>query len=208
MEDVLDVYKLPYDKEIPVICMDEQPRQLISEKRTPIEMSPGKPKRIDYEYERNGTANLFMFVEPLGGKRFVDVRERKTKLDWAFELDILVNERYPYAKKIRLVMDNLNTHAISSLYERFPPKKARAIAKKLEIHYTPKHGSWLNIAEIELSAISRQGLNPRIDSIESLEKAAKAWESNKNQSQRKVNWHFTTEDARVKLIRLYPQIED
>lgn len=206
MEDVLDVYKLPYDKEIPVVCMDEQPRQLIKEKRTPIQVKPGKPKRIDYEYERVGTANLFMFVEPLNGIRYVDVRKQKTKKDWAEEIKILVQKRYPEAKKIIIVLDNLNTHVISSLYECFPAEEARQIARKIELHHTPKHGSWLNIAEIELSAISRQCLNTRIDSMKKLERAAKAWEADKNRCRRKVDWHFTTEDARIKLKRLYPQI--
>lgn len=159
MEDILDVYCLPYDPHIPLVYMDEQPCQLIKETRQSIPVEPGKPERIDYEYERNGTANIFMFVEPLGGSRSVSVRERKTSKDWAEEVRNLLEVSYPEADRIRLVCDNLNTHKVASLYEAFPPEQARQLAKRLEIHYTPKHGSWLNIAESELSLLTRQCLN-------------------------------------------------
>lgn len=207
MEDVLDVYCLPYDPTIPQVCMDEQPQQLIRETRRPLPAEPGQPERVDYEYERNGTANLFLFVEPLGGWRHVAVTERRTAVDWAHQIRDLVDVHYPHAKRIRLVMDNLNTHKMASLYEAFQPAEARRVAQRLEIHYTPKHGSWLNIAEIELSALTRQCLDRRIPDIETLREETQAWEVERNTQQTGVDWQFTTAEARTKLKRLYPQIQ-
>ena len=208
MEDVLELYCLPYDPEVPLICMDEQPTQLIVETRPALPQEPGKPERYDYEYERKGTAANFMFTEPLGGWRKVSVRERRTSIDWAQEIKKLLDWDYPEAEKIRLVMDNLNTHKIASLYEAFEPEEARRLAKRLEIHYTPKHGSWLNIAEIELSVLTSQCLNNRyISDIRILAKETKAWEKHRNKNQKGVDWQFTTADARIKLKRLYPQIQ-
>lgn len=205
MEDVLDVYHLPYDPDFPQVCMDEQLVQLIKETRQRIPAKKGKPARIDYEYERNGTANIFMFTEPLSGRRHVSVTERRTAVDWAWQIKDLLDVRYPSAKCIRLVCDQLNTHHIGSLYEAFPPKEARRLAKRLEIHYTPKHGSWLNIAEVELSALSRQALDVRIPDIQTLRQNTKDWEINRNGQQKGVDWRFTTKDARIKLKKLYPQ---
>lgn len=207
MEDVLDVYCLPYDPTIAQVCMDEQPQQLIRETRRPLPAEPGQPERVDYEYERNGTANLFLFVEPLGGWRHVAVTERRTAVDWAHQIRDLVDVHYPHAKRIRLVMDNLNTHKMASLYEAFQPAEARRVAQRLEIHYTPKHGSWLNIAEIELSALTRQCLDRRIPDIETLREETQAWEVERNTQQTGVDWQFTTAEARTKLKRLYPQIQ-
>lgn len=207
MEDILELYCLSYDPHIPLVCMDEQPCQLIKETRQSIPAEPGKPERIDYEYERNGTANIFMFVEPLGGSRYVSVRERKTGKDWAEEVRNLLEVRYSEAKRIRLVCDNLNTHKLASLYEAFPPEQARELAKRLEIHYTPKHGSWLNIAESELSVLTRQCLNKRTPDIETMRTKVEAWEQGRNELQKGVDWQFKTEDARIKLKRLYPQIQ-
>lgn len=206
MEDIIELYCQSYDPKIPLVCMDEQPRQLIKETRQILPIEPGKPERVDYEYERNGTANIFMFVEPLGERRYVSVRERKTASDWAEEIEMLL-QSYPEAERIRLVCDNLNTHKIGSLYETFPPEEARQMAKRLEIHYTPKHGSWLNIAECELSVLTKQCLNRRIPDIETLCNETKAWEHNRNKQQKGVDWQFKTEDARIKLKRLYPQIQ-
>lgn len=207
MEDVLEIYKRPYNPTVPVVCMDEQPTQLIKETRRKIAVEPGKVERVDYEYERNGTAANFMFTEPLGGWRKVNVRERKTSVDWAHEIKALLNEDYPEAEKVILVCDNLNTHKVASLYETFEPKQARQIAERLEIHYTPKHGSWLNIAEIELSVFTRQCLDRRIPDRVKLQQEAQAWYRKRNTGQKAVDWQFTTEDARVKLKRLYPQIQ-
>lgn len=208
MEDVLDLYCLPYDPEVPLVCMDEQPTQLIAETRPTLPQGPGKPERYDYEYERKGTAANFMFTEPLGGWRKVSVRERRTSIDWAQEIKELLDRDYPEAEKIRLVVDNLNTHKIASFYEAFEPEEARRLAKRLEIHYTPKHGSWLNIAEIELSVLTNQCLNNRyIADIQTLAKETKAWEKRRNFNQKGVDWQFTTADARIKLKRLYPQIQ-
>jgi hypothetical protein len=206
MEEVLDVYQLPCDPMVPMICMDEQPVQLIKETREPIAPKPGESERVDYEYERAGTANIFIFTEPLNGRRHVSVTERRTALDWAHEIQQL-SERYPEAERIRLVCDNLNTHRISSLYEAFPAEQARKLARRLEIHYTPKHGSWLNIAEIELSALTIQCLDRRIPNIEVLRTETKAWERRRNELQKGVDWQFTTDNARIKLKRLYPQIQ-
>jgi hypothetical protein len=207
MEDVLEIYKRPYDPKVPVVCMDEQPTQLIKETRRKIAVEPGKAERVDYEYERNGTAANFMFTEPLGRWRKVNVRERKTSVDWAREIRALLNEDYPEAEKVILVCDNLNTHKVASLYEAFEPKQARQLAERLEVHYTPKHGSWLNVAEIELSVFTRQCLDRRIPDRAKLQQEAQAWYRKRNAGQKAVDWQFTTENARVKLKRLYPQIQ-
>ena len=207
MEDVLDVYKRPYNPKLPMVCLDETSKQLIGETRIPVTASPGQPARYDYEYKRNGVANLFMIFEPLIGKRRVKVTERRTKIDWAYCVREMVDQIYPDAEQIVLVMDNLNTHNKSSLYEAFEPAEAKRIADKLEIHYTPKHGSWLDMAEIELGILSRQCLSRRIENMEQLEKEALAWEKNRNAKKEKVDWQFTTADARIKLKKLYPSIE-
>lgn len=207
MEDVLDLYQMPCDETCPVICMDEKPYQLLGESREPIPMKKGKSERQDNEYIRNGTCGIFIFTEPLGGWRHTCVCERRTKVDWANQIRILLEEYYPDKPKIRLVMDNLNTHTISSLYEVFPPEVARNLAKRLEIHYTPKHGSWLNIAEIELSVMSKQCLSRRISDITLLHNELSAWEINRNSIQKGVDWQLTTDDARIKLKRLYPKFK-
>lgn len=206
MEDILDVYHWPFDPCNPVVCMDEQPTQLIGETRMPIPAAPGKPLQYDFEYERNGTAVNFMFTEPLAGWRKVTIREHRTKIDWAQEIKHLLDEDYPTAHKVVLVCDNLNTHKIASLYEAFEPKVARRLAQRLEIHYTPKHGSWLNIAEIELSVLTKQCLDRRVPNIELLKTETKAWACERNLKQKAVDWQFTTPDARIKLKSLYPQI--
>ena len=205
MEDVLDVYERPYDPKRPVVCVDEQPDQLIGEKLIPIAAAPGQPERYDYQYVRNGTVANFMFSQPLGNWRRVSVRERKTCLDWAEEIAHLLDVDFPDADVVVLVQDNLNTHKIGSLYERFPPEQARAYAKRLEIHYTPKHGSWLDAAEIELSILTKQCLNRRIGDIETYRREVQAWQNTRNNSGKGVDWQFTTNDARIKLKRLYPQ---
>ena len=207
MEDVLDVYEQAYDPECPVICMDEKPYQLIGEKRHAIPMKRGRPKREDDEYVRNGTCCIFLFTEALTVWRHVEPQEHRTKVDWAHQIRHLLEIDYPDCQKVRLVMDNLNTHSISSLYEAFPPEVARSLAKRLEIHFTPKHGSWLNIAEIELSVMTKQCLDRRIDNITSLQKELADWESARNHLQNGVDWQFTTPDARIKLKRLYPQFK-
>ncbi len=207
MEDVLDVYHRPYDERRPLVCLDETNKQLIGEVAEPIPMAPGRPERIDYEYTRNGTANLFMISEPLVGWRAVKVTERRTAVDFAEVVRWLVEEVHEEADKVVLVMDNLNTHRIASLYEAFEPERARRIAEKLEIHHTPVHGSWLNMAEIELSVLSRQCLDRRIESSEILVKEVGAWELERNERMVEVKWQFTTADARVKLRRLYPAIQ-
>ena len=207
MEDVLEVYARPFDPKYPVVCMDEQPTQLLKETRRRISAVPGKPEREDYEYERNGTAANFMFTETLAGWRKVNVREQRTAIDWASEIRELLEVDYPDAKKVVLVNDNLNTHTIASLYKAFPPEMARKMVERLEIHYTPKHGSWLNVAEIELSAFTRQCLARRIPEIEILRSEAKAWYTTRNEKQKSVDWQFRTADARIKLNRLYPQIQ-
>lgn len=205
MEDVLDIYELPYNKDIPVVCMDEKPYQLLGEARESWAMRPGDNKKIDSEYIRNGTCSIFAFVEALAGRHHVSVREHRTAIDWAEEIRYLVDEMYPDVQKIILVMDNLNTHKPASLYKAFPPEEARRIIKKLEIHYTPKHGSWLDIAEIELNVMTRQCLSRRISSIDVLRSELAAWEDERNNGKSKVNWQFTTKDARVKLVSLYPE---
>lgn len=207
MEDVLEVYRRPYHPEYPVICMDEKPIQLLEETRGPLPMEPGHPTRHDYEYKRGGTANVFLFTEPLQGWRRVTVREQKTAVDWAWEVHDLLEEMYTYARKVIWVCDNLNVHKIASFYKAFAPEVAFRLSQRLEIHYTPKHGSWLNIAEIELSALSRQCLQRRIPDIETLRREVTSWCKERNAGQKGVDWQFTTEDARIKLKRLYPEIK-
>lgn len=206
MEDTLEVYRGEYDEKHPLICMDEASKQQVVEVRTPIPAQPGESKKYDSEYERNGVSSIFMFSEPLVGKCFVNVSETRTAVDWAHQIKELVDVRYPGAERITLVMDNLNTHTGASLYKAFEPAEARRIFEKLDIHYTPKHGSWLNMAEIELSVLSRQCLDQRIPDRETLTREVKAWEARRNASPAPVNWRFTTEDARIKLKRLYPSI--
>lgn len=206
MEDVLDVYKLPYDQRYPQVCLDECSKQLVKETRVPLAVEPGQPARHDYEYERNGVCNLFMLSEPLKGWRHVAVTEHRTAIDYAHQLKYLVDECYPDAVKIRLVQDQLNTHRPASLYKAFAPAEAKRILDKLELHYTPKHGSWLNMAEIELSVLSRQCLAQRIPDSESLQREVAAWERSRNAQSRTIDWRFTTDDARIKLKRLYPSI--
>ena len=203
MEKVLDVYRRPYHAALPVVCMDETPRQLIRETRMPIPAGPGQPARHDYEYARCGTCNVFMAAEPLAGRRLTKVTERKTKIDWAqFLGDIAA--RYGDATKITLVMDNLNTHRPGALYEAFPPAQAKALWDRFEFVYTPRHGSWLNVAEVELNVMIRQCLNRRIDCIEVLRREVAAWQASRDRIQAKVDWQFTTDDARIRLKRLYP----
>ena len=206
MEDVLDVYARPYDKDFPVICMDESSIQLIGEVSEPIPAAPGHPELIDDEYVRKGVASIFIEVEPLGGKRHVKITERRTRVDWALFVKEMLDARYKSAKKVVLVMDNLNTHGIASLYAAFPPEEAKRLADRLEIHFTPKHGSWLNVAEIEISVLKRQSLAGRIDCIDKMRKKVEAWNSARNNRQTKVDWQFKTDDARIKLKRLYPNI--
>ena len=206
MEEVLDIYKIPYDPQYPQVCMDEMSTQLIGEVRAPLAAEPGKPLRYDTEYKRNGTANIFMAFEPLAGQRHTKVTAQRTQVDWAHFIQELVDQHYPHVEKIRLVMDNLNTHTKASLYEAFDPPEAKRIADKLDIHYTPKHGSWLNMAEIELSHLSRQCLGGRIADKATLINKVHAWNKKRNERNAKAYWQFTTEDARVKLRRLYPII--
>lgn len=208
MEDVLEVYSRPYNETVPVVCMDEKPLQLLSDARCKIKMAPGKSERFDNEYIRKGTCSIFLFTEPLNGWRYAKGNEHRTKVDWASEIKWLLTQQYPSAKKVVIVMDNLNTHNISSLYEAFDPKEAFSLAQRLEIHYTPKHGSWLNIAEIELSALGRQCLGKRrIDNLHELNQELRFWYVDRNQKQKGVDWHFTSDEARIKLKRLYPVIK-
>ncbi len=204
MEDVLDVYERPYDEKYPVVCMDEKPYQLLGEPREPLPMLPGSDRKVDSEYIRNGTCSIFAFIEPLGGKHHVSVREHRTATDWAEEIRYLSDAMYPDAEKIILVMDNLNTHKPASLYKKYPAEVARRILRRLEIHYTPKHGSWLDIAEIELNVMTRQCLARRIGDLVTLREELLAWERERNVSAAKVNWHFRTGDARIRLCSLYP----
>lgn len=204
MEDVLDVYEMPYNPMRPVVCMDEKPYQLLGEAREALPMRPGDDQKIDSEYKRNGTCSIFAFVEPLGGKHHVSVHEHRTAVDWAKEIQYLSDVMYPDAEKIILVMDNLNTHKPASLYKAFSPAEARRIIKRLEIHYTPKHGSWLDMAEIELNVMTRQCLARRIEDISILREELSAWEKERNNEGSKIRWHFQTGDAREKLISLYP----
>ena len=206
MEDVLEVYHLEYDPAYPVVCMDESSKQLIGEVLDPIPYKPGQPVRIDDEYVRNGVVEIFIEVEPLGGKRHVAITEHRTRKDWALQIKSMLDERYPEARKVRLVMDNLNTHSIASLYETFEPHEARRLAERLDIHYTPKHGSWLNMAEIELSALKGQCLNRRIADMVTMQSEVTAWQLNRNNSSKNISWQFTTSDARIKLKHLYPKL--
>jgi len=206
MEEVLDIYTLEYAPDYPLVCFDEISKQLISEIATPIEAKPGQIERFDYQYQREGVNNLFMFFEPLVGWRHVEVTDRRTQIDYAQQMKYLVDERHPQAKKIRIVQDNLNTHIKASLYKAFLPEEAKRIADKLEFHYTPKHGSWLNMAEIELSVLAKQCLDRRISSQDVLVEEVAAWEKRRNELKARIDWQFTTEDARIKLKRLYPTI--
>jgi len=202
----LEVYHRPYSKKYPVVCMDESSKQLIGEVTDPIPAAPGHPLLRDDEYVRNGVAEIFLEVEPLAGRRHVEVTERRTMIDWAKFTRDMLDVRYPDAKKVVLVMDNLNTHGIASLYEAFPPAEALRLANRLEIHHTPKHGSWLNIAEIELSVLKRQCLPERIPDMDLMKRKIRAWNNERNCKQTKVDWQFTSEDARIKLKRLYPKL--
>jgi hypothetical protein len=204
---VLEVYQRPYDPQRPLVCLDESSKQLIGEVRTPLPPQPGRIAKYDSEYERRGTANVFMAVEPLAGKRTVRVTDRRTRIDWAQFVQFLLLTVYPEAAVVVLVMDNLNTHSIASLYEAFEPELARTLAARLEIHYTPKHGSWLNMAETELSILSRQCLNRRIESKETMVQEVATWEQDRNEQIVGIDWRFTTADARIKLKRLYPSIQ-
>jgi hypothetical protein len=207
MEDVLSVYKLPYDPERPLVCMDETSKQLIAEIRQPEGVAPGKVARQDYEYERKGTCNLFMFSEPLRGWRRVWVTEQRCKVDWGKCVKMLLEENYPKAKKVLLVCDNLNTHTGGALYQAFPARIAKGLCDRLEFHHTPKHGSWLNMAETELSVLGSDCLDRRMDSAEFVKTEAQAWEADRNQREAKVRWRFTTEEARIKLEKVYPVLD-
>jgi len=207
MENVLEIYKRPYNPAYPVICMDESPRQLIKETRQVIPAKAGRIVRHDYEYERCGVCNIFMACEPLAGRRLVNVTERKTKKDWAYFIEDIA-ESYKDAKKITLIMDNYNTHKPGSLYEVFQPEKAKSLWDRFQFEYTPKHGSWLNMAEIELNVLTRQCLKRRIASIEPVRKEVNAWQNHRNNQNAKINWQFTTDDARIILRRLYPTLDE
>jgi len=206
MEQVLDIYKRPYNANNPVICCDESPKQLIGEIRTPIPMEPGKERKVDSEYVRNGVCNIFMMVEPLAGKRIVKVTDRRTKKDWAEWIKEIIDENYPNAELITLIQDNLNTHKPAILYEYFTPVEAKRLIDKIDFIYTPIHGSWLDIAEIELNVLHGQCLKKRMESKEQVERAVNAWQIDRNNKSKGVNWQFTTVDARIKLKRLYPTI--
>jgi len=208
MEDVLDVYHRPYDPAHPVVCMDETSTQLLRDVVTPLPPAPGRPARADYEYERGGVVSLFLFCEPLQARRWVDVQEHRTRTDWAHQIRDLVDIRYPGAERIVLVMDNLNIHSPASLYEAFAPAEAKRLADKLEIHHTPKHGSWLNMAEIELSVLSRQCLDRRIPDEATLKEEVATWQAWRDRTGGTVDWRFTTADARIKLKRLYPSFHE
>ena len=207
MEDVLDVYRQPYDPKRPQICMDEMPKQLLAEKFESLPVQSGAVQKQDYEYKRNGTTNIFMLFEPLTGKRYIGTKAQRTSVDWAHVMKILSDELYPTAETIVLVMDNLNTHKLASFYEAFEPDEAHRLSRRFELHYTPKHGSWLNMAEIELSALVRQCLNRRIPDEKTLDATAQAWAAERNKQAVKVDWRFTTTDARIKLKHLYPKIQ-
>ena len=208
MEQVLDVYKRPYNKKRPVVCMDETPKQLIREVHKSLPMTPGCEKRVDYEYSRSGVCNVFMVNEPLAGKRFTQVTSQRTKKDWALLVQYICNKLYPTAETITLIMDNLASHSAAALYETFEPVEAKRIWDRLELVYTPKHGSWLNMAEIELNVLSKQCLNRRIDNLKTVKAEVKAWQKHRNNKDAKIKWQFTTKDARIKLQRLYPSIHD
>lgn len=205
MEEILDIYHLPYDEDYPVICFDESNKQLVGETRTPIPCKSGAVQKVDDEYIRNGVANILMEVEPLAGKRHVGITATRTRVDFALHIKEMLDKRYSKAKKVVLVMDNLNTHNIASLYEAFPASEAQRLAKRLEIHHTPKHGSWLNMAEIELSALKGQCLNRRIPDMASMHTEITSWQISRNNQHSNIKWQFTTAEARVKLKRLYPQ---
>jgi len=206
MEDVLEVYHAPYDLQYPLICMDESNKQLVGEVHAPLAPAPGRGQILDHEYVRNGVAEIFLGVEPLSGRRHVAITEHRGRKDWALFIKGMLEERYPQATKVRLVMDNLNTHSTASLYETFPPEEARRLASRLEIHYTPKHGSWLNVAEIELSVLNSQCLNRRIPDADLMRKEVASWEQDRNNRAATIDWRFTTADARIKLKRLYPKL--
>jgi len=205
MEDVLEIYKLPYDANRPLICMDEMPKQLLADKQEPLPCLPGTPAREDYEYKRNGVADLFMVFEPLAGKRFVEVTEKRRKIEWATVMKQVSDVWYPQAEKILVVLDNLNTHTPSAFYETFEPEEARRLVERFEFHFTPKHGSWLNMAEIELSVLVRQCLDRCIPDIQTLTQEVQAWQEQRNDEVVKVLWQFKTTDARIKLKHLYPK---
>lgn len=207
MEDVLEVYKLPYDPGVPLVCLDEAQKQLVAEVRTPVGPRPGQPERYDAHYLRAGVCQLFLMVEPLRGWRHVEVREHKGATDWAEVVRTLLTKHYPHARRVRLIVDNLNTHAGGALYQTFPPAEARGLCERLELHYTPKHASWLNMAEIELSALTRQCLNRRLDNLRTVKREVRAWEKQRNRQKAKIRWQFTTSDARIKLRRLYPTFD-
>ncbi len=208
MEDVIEVYERPYCQEEPMVCLDEKPYQLLGDVRDPLPMRPGQTLKEDAEYRRNGTCSIFAVVEPLTGRQHISVREKRTAVDWAEEMKYLCDVMYPDARKIVVVMDNLNTHAIGSLYKRFSPQEARRLARRLEIHYTPKHGSWLDMAEIELNILTRQCLNRRVDSLARLQKETATWEKERNSKPTPIHWHFTVDKARTKLVSLYPDLSE
>jgi transposase len=207
MEDVLEVYKQPYDPKRPLVCVDEMPKQLLMDTREPIPMQPGQPERFDYEYKRGGVADLFMLFEPLAGKRHIEITDQRRRVEWAEVMRIVSDELYPEAEKIVVVLDNLNTHVGAAFYLAFEPQEARRLVERFELHYTPKHGSWLNMAEIELSALTRQCLDRRIPDKDTLMSEVKAWEDQRNSEVIKVHWQFTTADARTKLKSLYPKFQ-
>lgn len=207
MEDVIDIYTRPYDLLHPVVCFDESNKQLVGETVEPLPIKPGQPQRYDYQYERHGVCNLFMFSEPLVGWRHIEVTDRRTKPDYAQQMKYLVDVKYPGAERITVIQDNLNTHVPSSLYQAFEPVEAKRILDKLDFHYTPKHGSWLNMAEIELSVLANQCLDRRLPDKKALQREVAAWEKQRNLDSRKIDWQFTTADARIKLKRLYPSIQ-
>lgn len=207
MEDVLEVYKRPYDPKRPVVCVDEMPKQLLMDTRDPLPMRPGEPERFDYEYKRGGVADLFMLFEPLAGKRHIEITDQRRRIEWAQVMRILSDELYPDAEKIVVVLDNLNTHVMAAFYLAFEPQEARRLVERFELHYTPKHGSWLNMAEIELSAVTRQCLDRRIPDKDTLIREVKAWEGQRNSEVIKVHWQFSTADARTKLKSLYPKFQ-
>jgi hypothetical protein len=204
MEDILELYAAPPDPRRPLVCFDERPVQLIAHTREPVPAAPGRPARIDYEYRRAGTCNLFVLFAPHHGWRHVEPTERRTKRDFALMMKALVDAYFPYATTIRVVLDNLNTHTLATLYETFPPAEARRIARKLELHYTPKHGSWLNMAEAEIALLTRQALDQRIADPHALRRVIVPWEQTRNDAQATISWRFTVADARRKLKRLYP----
>lgn len=207
MEDVLEVYQLPDDAKRPVLCMDEMPKQLLAHTCEPLPPQPGRVARQDYEYQRKGVADLFMIFEPLPGKRFVHVTEKRRRLEWATVMKQVADEFYPQAEKIIVVLDNLNTHTPAAFYETFAPEEARRLVERFEFHFTPKHGSWLNIAEIELSALVRQCLDRRLPNLTTVAQEVQAWQQQRNDEVVKVHWHFKADDARIKLKHLYPKIE-